>query len=379
MNRVNCPECGCIMDGASVRCPKCRFPIGKFSESGNAEGGAIVITQEEFSALKSEMTGVRPWYTEIKDKKLVRKIIPIIIVTIILCVAAAAVVLFADSGRRGAEPQVTEMKLGRNMKLNGINAIRVKTDETAPFAAVFRDTRNDKLMYSVMEGGSGTIFPENNEITVKDIEPVGYSGGYKVSYENVLFFEKRENIKNDNTGLYDCYLTVVVETDEDKNGIMIADFHVLSSYEKNIAVDIINGKGMLHRKISGLQSKIREAVSYFSSHFFIPSRQISESDYSLTQEIEMTISSENNSFNIKGEAKLNNEKNAVLFYSYEIFSGSEMAGKGHSFVYSENGVCKLDNEHYIGKRINNISSYKVYFTELISLKPLPELKSASSA
>ena len=148
MNRVNCPECGYIMDGASVRCPKCRFPIGKFSESGNAEGGAIVITQEEFSALKSEMTGVRPWYTEIKDKKLVRKIIPIIIVTIILCVAAAAVVLFADSGRRGAEPQVTEMKLGRNMKLNGINAIRVKTDETAPFAAVFRDTRNDKLMYS---------------------------------------------------------------------------------------------------------------------------------------------------------------------------------------------------------------------------------------
>ena len=149
MNRVNCPECGYIMDGASVRCPKCRFPIGKFSESGNAEGGAIVITQEEFSALKSEMTGVRPWYTEIKDKKLVRKIIPIIIVTIILCVAAAAVVLFADSGRRGAEPQVTEMKLGRNMKLNGINAIRVKTDETAPFAAVFRDTRNDKLIQMI--------------------------------------------------------------------------------------------------------------------------------------------------------------------------------------------------------------------------------------
>ena len=377
MNRINCPECGYVMGGEALRCPRCRFPIGKFSESGRAEGGDFVITQDEFSALRSEMADAHPWYTEIKDKKLLKKIIRIIIVTAVLCAVAAVVIFFADNSRIVNEPQVNSIKLSRKMKLNGENVIRITADEKNPFAAVFKDKKDGRMMYSVVDGGTGTIFLDE-EMTAQDCEAVGYAGGYKIDIPDAMTFETGKSEAAED-GKYDCYLTISVQTDSSRNGIMLADISILGSLEKNAAIDVINGKGLIYRKVSGLKEKPNDRIAYVIPVFFIPVEPVTEEDYSITDEIAVTQAPGGGSFTVKGATKLNAGGSGFLTYRYELYGKDELFTRGNKSVLYENGQCSINDEYVVGKKIGEMTSYKVFFSGLLHLKPFPVQTETSSS
>jgi len=373
MNRMNCPECGYTIEDSAVRCPHCRFPIGKFSESGKADGMGFAVSQEEFSALKSEITSVSPWYSGIKSKRDKIFMIVFIAAIIVVCMIILAMFILSGSGEKISEPQIKSFSMSRKMKLNGSTVIRLSTDCKDPFAIAVRNNYNGEIMYSFMEDGSGSLYIDNDNTTKKHCEPIGYFSGYKIKREDITVTEIKKYKKNDED-LLDCYVTASVKLNSSESGILLFDSVVLYTEMKNCKIDIYNGEGSCTWKISDIDHRISHDCVNLEPLFFIPCESISETDYSVTESITVNSSSDDLKVNLNGKASLSTGTDGVIFYHYNLSDGKSLIKRGNGMCFSQNRVCDIDNDILLFEKSKNVKNYEVFFHGILRSKPLPEIK-----
>ncbi len=388
MSKINCPECGCLISDSVNKCPKCRFPLGKFT-------GPKQINDEniyEFRGNISGQFGSEVTYSSQRkmmfDKKLKLYVCIAAAVLIIIVVAAALFLNFNRNINRTADVlDIQEIKMGRIMKLNGKYVVKLTSNETRPFVSIVKNPNSDDgLLYNYvyMNGGKGEISFNymENEKTKPDV--VGYFEGYSLSANDIADVHTEYEYYDYNTTYKSaCTVDFEITLNNKVSGILFYDVNCDADHtnEYNRSVVIVDGVGSGSCILDGLTMDNASPEPKIAPLYFVPAEELDGGDYVISEPFLMHISDFYDysdkyfSYYIYGDIRMNKVNRGIVLYNYSLSrknAGDSIETK-NALAYVVNGECSVFSSSSIKNNyINDEPDYSVNISSYIDWKDLPK-------
>ncbi len=376
MSNINCPQCGRVISDTIRKCPKCRFPVGKFTDKKtiSQDENSFVMDEHQFDLLRSEIADSVPKHHKMSERN--KKIVYVVISVVLILVFGIGILLYSvdaiNSKYEKPVLNVTTLSASRMMKLNGEYIVYIKSDETKPFVAVYYDRETKNNHYVIMSGGKGSLHFLEHELFIPDVnetdkirterfELKGYINGFSLSEKDV---EGSNNVKYSYSGrfsgaeitLKNKMTGILFYSVQDQNGITIIDnccsqvFHGTAKLKQPNTVALYHGTVSIKPDFF-LPADIIEKNEYSVDGFDIEYSRFYAEDILSRKLPEKNNSQYYESNKIFGTINMNNSKDGVLLYEYDIKGNDEISGFGMSF--SEKGKFNIvTDDIYLTKEEN---------------------------
>ncbi len=351
MSKINCPECGFLISDNINKCPKCKFPLGKFTNPQYIpDDNNYDFITNAFVNLDSGVT-----YSQIRKKILNRKMLKYggVCLTAFVIVIAAIIFIINFNAGTGGEVNIQELSAGRLMKLNGEYVVNFTSNETRPFVTVVKDLKYGIYDYVYMNEGNGSLIfniiddeTENN--ADEDFEVAGYFTGYPITNDNI------DNISN-KTAYYNyiesagtaCKIDYEITLKNKLTGILFYDISCDVEHKEklNRNMVVIDGVGRESCILDGLPYRTSDIKAEFEPLYFVPATELEESDYSVSRPFETSFSefydyeNEYLGYYIYGDINVPDRNRGLILYDYSL--------KNHDaseYMTEKNGLANVENE-----------------------------------
>lgn len=205
-----------------------------------------------------------------------------------------------------------------------------------------------------MENGSGTL--QTVESSDKDpsitYNPIGYMQGHIMEMSDIKEIECRDYNYYDYTysDMTGCDIDIEIETKSNMNGLLFVELKddLTKIVNKNIAIEVIDGKGKYSYYLSDLPLKSRGVEIEVAPKFFCNSKKIKDTDYTVSKpfSVEKETDTVLEYMKYKGteEFTFNEYKDGIIIYSEKLLDGGETENIGeinYKSVKLENGKCTI--------------------------------------
>lgn len=367
MSMINCPECGFVVSDRVTKCPKCRFPIGKYTDKAMPDDeNTYVMSDSMFNALRSDMTAAAK-KKSLTDIKQIKFYAAVVLVLLVLVVGMIIIFNIADgSDKTSAGLDVQELNIGRIMRLNGEYVARLSSNETQPFVAVVENVPNmlesdRRTRYSLvyMNEGKGTIdsfYPTDEDLkdSSKKFKVAGYCDGYESSSDDIENAEFQFDFFDlDGSDCTECYVDVELTMKNKASGLLYYNVLTSDGYAANREnfLVISDGKAYTQLYITNLLYGTTSMDIEIVPYYFVPAEELSADNY--TTDVSFIIKkeslSESETYTGESKIQLKNPQNGVVLYDYEIKCdgiNSDRIIRRSDYGYVSNGSCEISTFDY---------------------------------
>ena len=353
MALIKCPECGKEISDKALKCPQCGYPLKGDDIADNITSG--VNTQKGSDSknilIKIKESIHRVFRIILSDSK--KRLVGIIIIAIALIGIIFSVIGNVIGNRLSVEDiSIDKWRLTSSGTYYDDYEGTVTSNETNTFVAVIGnyEDSSENPEFVLMEDGKGIL--ETLESTDEDpslkYKPIGYLEGMNVKETDFIHINYEDIDYLDLTDTTSCTIEIEVEMKNKISGLLWLEMSndLTNDIDRNIKVEIVNGKGECARYISDMPVKSRGVEVEITPKYFCESTAIKESDYEIETPFVVEKNEGEYSTSYVGEEELvfPNYENGIVIYTEELLEGGNKEDRGKTNAngsFIKDGGCNL--------------------------------------